>query len=131
MLKLSEASTRALLADLPQDLPEERFDVLLETPAFRLERILSRGHATPEGQWYDQDWHEWVLLLQGQARLAIERREGETLLQPGDAVLLPAHCRHRVNWTPEDTITVWLALHYGANFAPEPAMNALKIGENA
>jgi hypothetical protein len=37
----------SLLADLPDDLPEERFETLLETPAFRLERILSQGHATP------------------------------------------------------------------------------------
>jgi|GEM_PF-44232 len=130
MLKLSEVSTSALLADLPEDLPEERFDVLLETPVFRLERILSKGHATPEGQWYDQDWHEWVLLLQGQARLAIEGRD-EAFLQPGDALLLPAHCRHRVNWTPEDTITVWLALHYGRSFASEPTVKTLTtIGAN-
>jgi len=112
MIERSEALINALLAGLPENLPEERFEVLLETPAFRLERILSKGHATPEGQWYDQDWHEWVLLLQGQARLAIEGREGETFLQPGDSVLLPAHCRHRVEWTPSDRITVWLALHY-------------------
>ncbi|MGX2042092.1 cupin domain-containing protein [Methylocaldum sp. MU1018] len=122
MLKLSETSTSALLADLPEDLPEERFDVLLETPAFRLERILSRGHATPEGQWYDQDRDEWVLLLQGQARLAIEGQAGETSLRPGDALLLPAHCRHRVNWTPENTTTVWLALHYGGSAASEPSI---------
>jgi len=120
MLELPEASMTALLADLPENLPEEKFEVLLETPAFRLERILSKGHATPEGQWYDQDWDEWVLLLQGQARLAIEGRNGETFLHPGDALLLPAHCRHRVNWTPPDTITVWLALHYGRGSTSKP-----------
>jgi cupin 2 domain-containing protein len=102
----------SLLADLPDDLPEERFETLLETPAFRLERILSQGHATPEGDWYDQDRDEWVMLLQGQARLAIEGRAEEIVMNPGDAVLLPAHCRHRVAWTPPGRITVWLALHF-------------------
>jgi cupin 2 domain-containing protein len=104
--------TASLLADLPDDLAEERFETLLETPAFRLERILSRGHATPEGEWYDQDRDEWVMLLQGQARLVVEGRAEETVLNPGDAVLLPAHCRHRVAWTLPDRITVWLALHF-------------------
>ncbi|BBA35423.1 cupin 2 conserved barrel domain protein [Methylocaldum marinum] len=112
MISLSEASMKTLLADLPEDLPEKKFEVLLETPSFRLERILSKGHATPEGQWYDQERNEWVLLLRGEARLEIEGRESETHLLPGDSLLLPAHCRHRVNWTPDDRITVWLALHY-------------------
>lgn len=105
-------SVASLLADLPETLPEERFETLLETPTFRLERILSLGHATPEGQWYDQDRDEWVVLLQGRARLSIEGRAEEIALNSGDAVLLPAHCRHRVEWTPSDRITVWLALHY-------------------
>lgn len=116
----------ALLANLPEDLPEEKFEVLLETPSFRLERILSKGHATPEGQWYDQDWNEWVLLLQGQAKLSIEGMADETILHPGDALLLPAHCRHRVNWTPPNTVTVWLALHYGVSDTLEPTLQVLE-----
>jgi cupin 2 domain-containing protein len=52
------------------------------------------------------------MLLQGQARLAIEGLAEEIVMNPGDAVLLPAHCRHRVAWTPPGRITVWLALHF-------------------
>lgn len=104
-----------LLADLPNSLTEERFDTLLETPAFRLERILSLGHATPPGEWYDQDRDEWVMLLQGRARLAIEGREQAAVLNPGDCILLPAHCRHRVEWTDPDLMTVWLALHFSGD----------------
>jgi cupin 2 domain-containing protein len=106
--------TASLLADLPEILPEERFETLLETAGFRLERILSQGHATPEGEWYDQDWDEWVMLLQGAARLTIEGRAGELAMKPGDTVLLPARCRHRVEWTISGQVTVWLALHYRA-----------------
>lgn len=38
----------------------------------RVERIVSQGHVTPPGQWYDQDWDEWVSLLSGAARLRVE-----------------------------------------------------------
>lgn len=105
-------SSISLLADLPADLPEERFETLLETPAFRLERILSLGHTTPEGEWYDQARDEWIMVVQGEARLALEGRTDPVDLHAGDTLLLPAHCRHRVEWTPTDRITVWLALHY-------------------
>jgi cupin 2 domain-containing protein len=116
-----DISPFSLLADLPEDLPEERFETLLETPAFRLERILSRGHATPEGEWYDQDRDEWVLLVQGEARLVVEGQAAEIALNAGDALWLPAHCRHRVSWTPSNRVTVWLALHYsGAVAAANP-----------
>lgn len=104
----------SLFAGIPEVLPEERFDVLLESPAFRLERILSLGHATPEGAWYDQEQDEWVTLLQGCARLMIEGREDEIVMNPGDTLLLPAHCRHRVSWTSPDQVTLWLALHFSA-----------------
>lgn len=108
----------SLLADLPDELPEEHFETLLETSAFRLERILSRGHSTPEGEWYDQAGDEWVMLVQGAARLSVEGRAEPLELQPGDTVLLPAHCRHRVEWTPSDRVTVWLALHYPVKMTP-------------
>jgi cupin 2 domain-containing protein len=102
----------SLLAGIPAQLPTEQFETLLETGAFRLERILSRGQATPPGEWYDQDGHEWVLLVQGAARLRIEGQDAPVDLVPGDTLLLPAHCRHRVDWTPPDQDTVWLALHF-------------------
>ncbi|UTW13255.1 cupin domain-containing protein [Marinobacterium rhizophilum] len=100
-----------LLNALPGAEPHERFESLLRQPGFHLERILSWGQVTPEGEWYDQVGNEWVLLLAGAARLLIEGQD-ELALQPGDAVLLPAHCRHRVSWTDPGQATVWLALHF-------------------
>lgn len=104
--------TGHIFADMPTTLAEERFEELVRTDALLLERIISRGHATPPGQWYDQERNEWVLLLSGSAGLRIEGREEIIVLQPGDYLLLPAHCRHRVEWTEADRETVWLALHY-------------------
>ncbi len=106
------ASVRNLLADLPAQEGAEVFEALLQAPGVKLERIVSRGQATPAGEWYDQAWDEWVMVLAGAARLLIEN-DGEYDLGPGDAVLLPAHRRHRVTWTDPARATVWLALHVG------------------
>jgi len=101
-----------LFEDIPDQLPEELFETLLMRPGFKLEKIVSRGHATAAGQWYDQAEDEWVLLLKGAAGLRLEDRAEPVVLKPGDHIRLPALCRHRVEWTAPDTDTVWLALHY-------------------
>ena len=101
----------SLLEDLPSSLPEELFQGLAESGQVRIERILSRGHSSPEGFWYDQQRHEFVLLVRGRARLTLEGR-GSVELGPGDYLNIPAHRRHRVEWTDPDQITVWLAVHY-------------------
>lgn len=103
-----------LLTNLPDASSEEIFEPLLERPGLRLERIVSHGQITPPGEWYDQEQDEWVLVLSGAARLVIEGN-GEVAMEPGDSVFLPAHQRHRVNWTDPDQPTVWLALHVWAN----------------
>lgn len=103
--------TGYLFADVPDVLPEERFDILLQNSACRLERIISIGHATPFGEWYDQDSDEWVALLQGQAGLRFAGEDGERTLTAGDYLWIPAHCRHRVEWTSRKPPAIWLALH--------------------
>ncbi|WP_439625143.1 cupin domain-containing protein [Gemmata sp.] len=99
-----------LFAGMPVELPEELFTTLLAAPGARVERIVSHGHASPDGFWYDQDSHEWVVLLKGAARLRFEDRVVE--LRPGDFVNIPAHQKHRVDWTAPDEPTVWLAVHH-------------------
>ncbi len=91
---------------------EEVIETLLETPEFRLERIVSTGQATPEGQWYDQERNEWVAVLCGSAGLLFEGEDQIRVMRPGDHVLIPAHRRHRVAWTDPQQQTVWLAIHY-------------------
>jgi cupin 2 domain-containing protein len=101
-----------LLADLPTILPEEMITVLAMNPQVRIERIVSTGQCSKPGFWYDQDEHEWVALLKGQARLLFEDEEEPINMRPGDHVLIPAHRRHRVEWTAPDEPTVWLAVFY-------------------
>ena len=91
---------------------EEVFTRLLETPGVRIERIVSTGQASPPGYWYDQPEGEWVLLVSGAAGLLIEGEAEPRILQTGDWLNLPPHCRHRVEWTATDRTTVWLAVHY-------------------
>jgi cupin 2 domain-containing protein len=101
-----------LFDDIPTHLPDELIEVLAQSDHLRIERIVSRGHASAEGFWYDQDWNELVLLLSGSARLAFEDTGDAIDLKPGDYLLIPAHRRHRVAGTREDTDTVWLAVHF-------------------
>ena len=101
-----------IFAHLPDSLPEELFQELRHGKGFKLERIISMGHATPAGKWYDQEQHEWVLLLSGSAGLRFEGNGKVQELRPGDFVNIPAHKRHRLEWTDPKEKTVWLALHY-------------------
>lgn len=108
-----------LFADIPTALPEELFEAIpIAAAGLRLERIVSRDHATPEGQWYDQELAEWVLLIKGMAGLRFEHEPAIHILRPGDWLEIPAHCRHRVEWTHPQQDTVWLALHYPAAVEP-------------
>jgi hypothetical protein len=57
-----------IFANIPGNLPQELFEMLKTTASFRIERIVSQGHASAEGFWYDQEQHEWILLIRGAAR---------------------------------------------------------------
>lgn len=89
---------------------EEHFQTLCTRRGVRIERIVSHRHASPEGFWYDQHHDEWVMLVQGEATLGFAD-EADVALMPGDWLLIPAGCRHRVVATGENT--VWLAVHLG------------------
>jgi cupin 2 domain-containing protein len=100
-----------LIANIPADLPDERFDTLVESGAVTIERIVSKGHASPVEGWYEQDRNEWVLLVQGGARLVFADGR-EMRMAPGDWLEIPARQKHRVAWTDPAQETVWLAVHY-------------------
>ena len=99
-----------LFADLPAHLPEELVQTLLASPQLRIERIVSKAQASLPGFWYDQDEHEWVLLIQGAARLRFDDDVVE--LKLGDFLNIPAHRKHQVEWTSPDELTIWLAIYY-------------------
>lgn len=102
----------------------ELIETLLRGGRFRLERIVSTGQETPKGQWYDQSEDEWVVLLSGAAQLRFASDEQHIELKPGDYLNIPAHSRHRVEWTDPTQSTVWLALHYTADADADADANA-------
>jgi cupin 2 domain-containing protein len=102
----------SLFEDIPAELPEEILDTLCSADGVKIERIISRGHASPEGFWYDQDQNEFVLVVQGSAGLKLEGEDEILVLKTGDYLNIGAHVRHRIEWTDPSCDTVWLAVHY-------------------
>ncbi|UTF58699.1 cupin domain-containing protein [Gilvimarinus sp. DA14] len=102
-----------LFADIPAQLPQELSTRLLDAKNLRIERIVSYGHASEPDFWYQQEEHEWVILLTGGAllRWASGREEA---LAPGDYVFIPAGEKHRVEGTLADEHSVWLAVFFAA-----------------
>ncbi|MFH2138537.1 MAG: cupin domain-containing protein [Candidatus Omnitrophota bacterium] len=96
---------------IPEKLPEEILDTLVESKDFKLERIVSQGQTTSE-DWLEQELQEWVILLSGRAKILFEGESALVELTPGDYLKIPAYTRHRVEWTDPQQKTVWLALHY-------------------
>jgi len=88
---------------------QECFERLVQGPGGLLvERIISCAHSTPEGEWYDQAWDEWIAVIEGEAKLGYEDGR-EIALHRGDCVFLPRRVRHRVVSTSSPCI--WLAVH--------------------
>lgn len=100
-----------IFANLPDDFGQETFAELLSRPNLKIERIISKGHVSLPGDWYDQEWHEWVIVLEGAGTVAFADGR-EVTLRKGDYLNIPAHARHRVIWTEPDRPTIWLAIHY-------------------
>ena len=106
------APVQNIFARVSDRLNDERIDAIVSSNDVRIERIVSTGQASPPGFWYDQDGTEWVMVLSGSAGLLFEGEAEPRVLGPGDYVDIPAHARHRVEWTNPAKPTVWLAVHY-------------------
>ena len=100
-----------LFEELPLHLSEELVTVLASHSGCRIERIVSQGQKSPDNFWYDQDEHEWVIVIKGEGHLRFENEEPISM-KPGDHCLIPAHRRHRVEWTTPHELTIWLAVFF-------------------
>lgn len=110
--ELRRVSLANIFASLPDQLPKELVQTLMMAADVKIERIVSHGHASPDGFWYDQPEHEWVIVLKGAARLQFE--DGMVEMKPGDFINIPAFKKHRVDWTTSDEPTIWLGVRYAA-----------------
>ncbi len=102
----------SLFEAIPGELPEELFEMICSTDTVKIERIVSRQHASPKGFWYDQDQNEFVLIVQGGAGLKLEGEDDIVVLKAGDYLNIASHVKHRVEWTDSSCDTIWLTVHY-------------------
>ena len=79
---------------IPGELKEEYFEEIISNNNFRLERIVSDGHISPEGFWYDQNKNEFVILISGSAVIELEN-DVTMNMKPGDYLIIPANKKHR------------------------------------
>jgi cupin 2 domain-containing protein len=100
-----------LFKNLPDTCREEIFETILENNDLKIERIISEGQSTPTNQWLDQEWDEWVVLLLGSTGILFEGDNAPITMKPGDYLFIPAHTKHRVEWTDGKEKTIWLAIH--------------------
>ena len=105
------SSMNNIFEHIPVEISSELFETLLSGENLRIERIVSKGQVSPATGWYDQDEHEWVLVLKGAA--VIEFAEHAPIhLHGGSYLNIAAHTRHKVAWTDPYVETVWLAIFY-------------------
>lgn len=100
-----------LFGEMPSKSADESLETLVASSAIKIERIVSQGHASSAGFWYDQPQAEWVAVLSGEAILTIDG-EPPRHLHPGDWLLIPPNVRHRVESTSAAEPTIWLAVHF-------------------
>jgi cupin 2 domain-containing protein len=100
-----------IFENISSNIPEEIIEPLITNDRIRVERIVSKGQTSPKGFWYDQDENEWLIVLKGNAKLLFENDE-LIKLSAGDYIKIPAHKKHRVEWTDPETETIWLTVFY-------------------
>lgn len=100
-----------IFESIPTNIQTEVFENIVDSNNVKIERIISQGHASTPTEWLDEQTNEWVIVLQGEAVLLFDNASSVTL-KTGDYINIPAHTKHKVEWTTSDTETIWLAIHY-------------------
>ncbi|WP_256868867.1 cupin domain-containing protein [Francisella sp. Scap27] len=91
----------------PENSDEEVFKELYVSKNVTIEKILSYGQTTPSNEPYIQDHDEWVLIVEGSAKLKLDDKEYS--LTKGESLFVPKNVKHWVTYTENPTI--WLAVH--------------------
>ena len=96
----------------PPEINEELTEILARGENIRVERIVSQGHSSDTGFWYDDPNAEWVTVLSGEARLRFQLDNKVIHLRRGDHITIAPHEKHQVEWTTPNEQTVWLAIYF-------------------
>ncbi|WNC68909.1 cupin domain-containing protein [Thalassotalea nanhaiensis] len=100
-----------IFEQIPKDLSSEVFETIAKSDTIKIERIISKGHCSPQQGWYIQQNHEWVIVLQGEAIITFADNSKVTL-SAGDYLNIKPLQKHKVSWTDPAIETIWLAIHY-------------------
>jgi cupin 2 domain-containing protein len=111
-MRIVEKPMQNVFDDIPDKVPLEIFQDILVTDKLTIERIISKGQTSPDTGWYDQEENEWVVVLQGHAKLRFEQDNQLVELTSGSFINIKAHTKHKVEWTCPDQHTIWLAIFY-------------------
>ncbi|MFM2311655.1 MAG: hypothetical protein RLZZ04_931 [Cyanobacteriota bacterium] len=104
--------------ELPEKLPAtELFETLWHDDQISFKRIISTGQTTPVGEWYDQEQNEWLIVLQGSGELSYEDNS-RIKLTTGDYLFIPAHQKHRVEYTSTEPTCIWLTVFFSFSLFP-------------
>jgi cupin 2 domain-containing protein len=109
---MQKKTVHNILSHIPKNIQDEFIETLTKKKNVRVERIVSRGHCSPRNFWYDQDTDEFVIVLNGEAKIQFKDEKDIVYMKKGDYLIIPAHRKHRVQWTSPERDTIWLALHY-------------------
>ena len=82
-------TTSNIFSNIPSTIAEEIFEAIVTTGELNIERIISKGHVSPKDFWYDQPSSEWVMVLQGRAKLRFCENDDVIELNPGDHLDIP------------------------------------------
>lgn len=100
-----------IFSAIPADLSTEQYQNIVQSRNVKIERIISKGHCSPESGWFEQAYCEWVMVLKGGATIAFEDGFSVTLKE-GDYFEIASFRKHKVIWSDPDVETIWLAVHY-------------------
>lgn len=95
------------LFDYPQSINDELFEDILNFKNISIKRIISPSEFKSEEFIQDED--EWVLVLQGSAKLKVEDKVIE--LKRGDSFFIKSKTPHQVITTSKEPLCIWLAVH--------------------
>ena len=99
---------KSIFSNIAQSGEEEQFNLLAKSPNCRVERIVSAGHSSPKGFWYDQENDEFIMLVQGEATLEFEDKMVD--MKAGDYMVIHKNPKHRIEKSSMEPACIWLCV---------------------
>ena len=90
---------------------EEIFEEIIRGSSFKVKKIVSPPMPDGDTKWYLQEEKELVIILQGEAKIEFDN-SNIISLKTGDYFLIDSSIKHRVAYTSDNPVTIWLTIYY-------------------